>query len=97
MLQQYSHYIPIVLSLSILLFLIFGESYISMHQTDNTVMTFIANYRQQLMALSAVCSAGLYYYCFYKGSDGHEAPSMEVKLPSYDESMSHSMSTSVTE
>ena len=96
MLQQYYKYIPSVVCLSILLFLAFGEKYISTYDKDSKIVQLISQRREQLMALFGVLTGVSYYYLCYK----HAPISQNMKLPSYDESMSQnsreSYSTSVT-
>jgi hypothetical protein len=101
--QQYYKYLPVILSLAVLLFLICGESYILDHQNDNAVMTFISVHRQHAIVVFSVLSAFLYYHFCYQVMPETNAPDveMQVKLPSYEESMSQPLSgsemTSVTE
>jgi hypothetical protein len=94
MLSQYYKFVPVAICISVLLFLAFGESYISMHSKDSSVMTMVSERRTQLMGLFAVLTGVTYYYFCYK----KPVISLETKLPSYMESMSapDSVSTSVT-
>ena len=99
MFQQYYKYIPSVVCISILLFLTFGEVYISENH-DSEFMKLISQRREQLMAFFGVLT-GLSYYYFCHTSDSSNAPNDTLmKLPSYNESTSgdsnDSFSTSVT-
>lgn len=96
MFQQYYKYIPSVVCLSILLFLAFGEKYISTYDSDSKMMQLISQRREQLMVLFGVLTGVSYYYLCHKPAQSSKI----IKLPSYEESMSQnsqgSYSTSVT-
>jgi hypothetical protein len=98
--SQYLKYVPVVLCVSILLCLTFGESYIKAHAQDSSFMTSLSENRSKFLGLFALLSAGSFYWFVYKKPVMLETES--IKLPSYLDSVSEpskhsSNETSVTE
>jgi hypothetical protein len=99
--SQYLKYVPVVICVSILLCLTFGESYITEHAKDSSFMTSVSEHRSKFLGLFALLSAGSYYWFVYRKPVVLDTD-MSIKLPSYLESVSEpskysSNDTSVTE